>query len=198
LVVVNLITKSYVNSVLIPSVLVVLAISVIATSITVWRYFGFMGAAVSLLLMCCLALLVATSVLKAKSRVKTIIYSSFFVIALVIFNRAPLSLGVANFGPQAYRELVMGRIERECRSMIKKRPEYSKLQVTTPNGVKLFAVYINGTVPNPSVAKQFDSEFIGLFPELDHYNVKWDVTVESTNERLKGRNGVFTVTSRND
>lgn len=198
MVVVSLITKSYVNRVLIPSVLVVLAISVIATSIAVWRYFGFMDAAVFFVLLCSLALLVATSVLKAKSRVKTITYSSFFIFALVIFNRAHLSLGKANFGPQAYRELVMDRIERECKSMIKKRPEYSNIKVTTPNGVKLFAVYINGTVPNMSVAEQFDSEFIGLFPELDHYNVKWDVTLESTNERLKGRNGVFTVTSLND
>jgi hypothetical protein len=78
--------------------------------------------------------------------------------------------------------------------MIEKRPEYSNIKVTTPNGVKLFAVYINGTVPNMSVAKQFDSEFIGLFPELDHNNVRWDVTLESTNERLVGRNGIFRAT----
>lgn len=194
----NLITKIDAQKAIIPSVLAVLTISVITTSIAAWRFFRWMGAAVSLLLMCCLALLVATSVLKAKSHIKTITYSFFFIFALVIFNRADLWLGPANFGPQAYRELVMDRIERECKSMIKKRPEYSNIKVTTSNGVKAFVVYVNGTVRNPSVAKQFDSELIGLFPELVHYNVKWDVTLESTNDRLKGRNGVFTVTSRND
>jgi predicted neutral ceramidase superfamily lipid hydrolase len=197
----NLINDSIAKTIMIRSVIAILVLTVILTSMASWQYFGPSGVAVSFLLTVCLALLVIVSILKTKSPLKTIIYSASLIFSVVIFSRADLWLEEANYGPQAYRESVMRRIESESRTMIIKRAAYSDIKVTTENGVKSFGVDIKGTVPNIAVAEQFQSEFIDRFPELDPYHIVWDVTLKNTNERLKGRNGVFSIVpkgSRND
>jgi hypothetical protein len=173
------------------NILALLVVTLLITTKNAWLYFGFEGATISFLMMLCFALLLTASMLRGSLSFQTIFYSSVLIVLACVINRADLLIRPANNAPQIYREYVMKEIERGSREIIGRYSGYSKLEVSTENGPKLFGVDIRGTVPTLSIALEFHKKFIARFPELDPNNIYWDVTLKSTNERLRGRDNVF-------
>jgi hypothetical protein len=183
--------KSLVKKLIAPVVSTGLALTILVTTKSAWQYFGLDVAVTTFLMTSCFALLFAASMLTGNISFKMIFYS-FVLISLALgINRADLWLRPANYAPQVYREWMMKKIARESKEIIAQYSGYSKIEISTESGVKLFVVHIRGTVPTLSIAQEFHSEFIDRFPELEPRHILWDVTLKSTNERLIGRNNVF-------